>query len=102
MDSVQQCYTNYFHGARYYVCAVLRRERMAEENKLFFFYCRSMYFQARVEWNGELLERPPMRQLPCREDLMFFARRDVSLLHRYQANPAFAEQVKGVLALFPA
>lgn len=100
--TVQQCFINYFHGARYYALAVLRRERMMDENKLFFFYCRAQHFMARVDWNGDLQDRPPMRQLPCRADIMFFGRRDVSVVQRYQGGEEFATHVKKVLALFPA
>lgn len=100
--SIQSIYNNYFHGSRYYVLALFRREKMAEENKLFFFYCRAIFFMARITWDGTILDKPPVRQLPQRDDLMFLARRDQTVMARYQAIPEFKAQVNGILTHFPS
>lgn len=100
-SSLQNIYINYYHGTRYYIYALMRREKMGAENKLFFFYCRAIYFMARINWSGELQEKPPMRQLPERDTMMFYARRDRTVMDRYQGNPEFKAQVNSLLGLFP-
>lgn len=101
-EAVQKLYDNYYHGQRYYMFAVLRRERLEADNRLFTFYCRAAYFMARVDWNGGLFEKPPVRALPSRSDLMALARRDASVVHRAKANLSYADQINGIVKAFPA
>lgn len=100
-DAVQKLYDSYYHGQRYYMFAVLRRERLEADNRLFTFYCRAAYFMARVDWNGGVFEKPPVRALPSRSDLMALARRDASVVLRAKANPDYADQINGIVKAFP-
>ncbi|MBP2298514.1 hypothetical protein [Azospirillum picis] len=65
-------HTNYSHGRSYYLYSLIRRERLAPDNKLFMLFARAAYFMARIDWNGELLGKPNPRMLPSRDDLLFF------------------------------
>ena len=100
--ALQAIYTNYFHGRNYYYFALLRRERLAPDNKLFMLFARAVYFMARIDWNGELLEKPNPRALPSRNDMLFFVERDKSVVTRYRTDQDFQRQVKAVLEAFPA
>jgi len=100
--ALQAIYTSYFHGRNYYYYALLRREKLAPDNKLFMLFSRAVYFMARVDWNGELLEKPNPRSLPNRDDMMFFVQRDKTVLTRYRSDQDFQRQVKSVLEAFPA
>lgn len=98
---VQGIYNNYFHGRNYYYYALLRREKLAPDNKLFMLFSRACYFMARVDWNGELAEKPNPRVLPSRDLITFYLQRDKSVLARSASDPEFKRQVKGVLEAFP-
>lgn len=98
---LQAIYSNYFHGRNYYYFALLRREKLAPDNKLFMLFARAVYFMARVDWNGALLEKPIPRSLPTRRDVMFFVQRDKTVLARYRSDQDFQRQVKAVLGAFP-
>ena len=100
--ALQAIYINYFHGRNYYYYGLLRRERMAPDNKLFMLYSRAAYFMARIDWNGELLDKPNQRSLPKREDMLFLVQRDKTVLTRYRSDQDFQRQVKAVLEAFPA
>jgi hypothetical protein len=99
--ALQAIYTNYFHGRNYYYYALLRREKLAPDNKLFMLYSRACYFTARIDWNGELLDMPSPRTLPSRDTMMFYIQRDKTVLTRYRSDPDFQRQVKSVLRAFP-
>ncbi|BAI72069.1 hypothetical protein AZL_014310 [Azospirillum sp. B510] len=100
--ALQAVYTNYFHGRNYYYFALLRREKLAADNKLFMLFARAVYFMARIDWNGELLDKPNPRMLPRRDDMMFFVERDKSVVTRYRSDQDFQRQVKAVLEAFQA
>lgn len=100
--ALQAIHTNYFHGRNYYYYALLRRERLTPDNKLFMLFARAVYFMARVDWNGELLDKPSPRGMPSRADMMFFVERDKSVVTRYRSDQDFQRQVKAVLEAFPA
>lgn len=100
--ALQAIYVNYFHGRNYYYYALLRRERLEPENKLFMLFARAIYFMARVDWNGELLDKPNPRSMPKRDEIMFFVERDKSVVTRYRSDQDFQRQVKSVLEAFPA
>ncbi|WP_372399044.1 hypothetical protein ABMY26_20595 [Azospirillum sp. HJ39] len=100
--ALQAIYTAYFHGRNYYYFALLRREKLAPDNKLFMLFARAVYFMARVDWNGELLEKPNPRSMPRRDDLFFFVERDKTVVTRYRTDQDFQRQVKSVLDAFPA
>lgn len=99
--ALQAIFTNYFHGRNYYYYALLRREKLAPENKLFMLFSRACYFNARIDWNGELLEKPAPKALPSRAAIMFHVQRDKSVLARYRSDPEFQKQVKTVIDAFP-
>lgn len=100
--ALQAIFTHYFHGRNYYYYALLRREKLAPDNKLFMLFARAVYFMARVDWNGELLDKPSPRAMPSRDDMMFFVERDKSVVTRYRSDQDFQRQVKSVLEAFPA
>ncbi|WP_298378211.1 hypothetical protein [Azospirillum sp.] len=100
--ALQAIYTSYFHGRNYYYFALVRREKLAPDNKLFMLFARAVYFMARVDWNGELLDKPSPRAMPSRESMMFFVERDKSVVTRYRSDQDFQRQVKSVLEAFPA
>lgn len=100
--ALQAIFNHYFHGRNYYYYALLRREKLASDNKLFMYFSRAVYFMARVDWNGELLEKPSPRSLPTRDDMVFFVQRDKSVLTRYRSDQDFQRQIKSVLEAFPA
>ncbi len=99
--ALQAIYINYFHGRNYYYYALLRREKLAPDNKLFMLFSRAVYFMARIDWNGELMEKPSARALPSREEMMFFVERDRTVLTRYRSDQDFQRQIKSVLEAFP-
>lgn len=99
--ALQNIYNNYFHGRNYYYYALLRRERLAPDNKLFMLFSRACYFMARVDWNGELTEKANPRTLPTRETLAFYLQRDKTAMTRYRSDPEYQAQVKSVLEAFP-
>ncbi|MBB3264280.1 hypothetical protein FHW79_001895 [Azospirillum sp. OGB3] len=100
--ALQSIYVNYFHGRNYYLYALLRREKLAPDNKLFMLNSRAVYFMARIGWNGELLDKPNPRSLPSREDIFFLVQRDKTVLTRYRSDQDFQRQVRAVLEAFPA
>lgn len=100
--ALQNIYTIYFHGRQYYYYALLRRERLQPDNKLFMFFSRACYFMARIDWSGQLLEKPNPRSLPTRDEMMFYVQRDKTVLMRYRSDPDFQRQVKSVLEAFPS
>lgn len=99
--ALQNIYNAYFHGRNYYYYALLRRERLAPDNKLFMLFSRACYFMARVDWSGQLLDKPNPRSLPGRDEMMFYLQRDKTVIGRYRSDPDFQRQVKGVLDAFP-
>lgn len=99
--ALQAIYDAYFHGRNYYYYALLRRERLNPENKLFMLFARASYFMARIDWSGQLADKPNIRQLPRRADMMFYVQRDKSVLERYRTDPDFQKSVKSVLDAFP-
>jgi hypothetical protein len=99
--ALQNIYAVYFHGRQYYYYALLRRERLQPDNKLFMFFSRACYFMARVDWSGQLLDKPNPRSLPTRDEMMFYVQRDKTVLMRYRSDPDFQRQVKSVLEAFP-
>lgn len=101
LNAIQIVYNNYFHGKNYYYYALLRREKMNLENKLFMMYARASYFLARVDWNGTLLDKPNPRALPERKIIYFHLQRDKAVLEHYRTDQTFQKQVKSVLEAFP-
>ncbi|MGQ9370825.1 hypothetical protein [Azospirillum sp. A39] len=99
--ALQSIYTSYFHGRNYYYFGLLRREKMNPENKLFMLFARACYFMARIDWSGQLVDKPVPRLLPKRGDMMFYLQRDKVVLQRYRNDPDFQKQVRGVLDAFP-
>lgn len=99
-NALQSIYTAYFHGRNYYYYALLRREKMDPDNKLFMLFSRACYFMARIDWNGELTEKPNPRTLPSRGVIAFHVQRDKTVLARYRSDPEFQRQVKSVLEAF--
>ncbi len=100
--ALQSIYAIYFHGRQYYYYALLRRERLQPDNKLFMFFSRACYFMARIDWSGQLLDKPNPRSLPSRDEMMFYVQRDKTVLMRYRSDPDFQRQVKSVLEAFPS
>lgn len=100
-NALQAIHTSYFHGRNYYVFALLRKERLDPENKLFMLFVRAVHFMSRVDWNGTLLDKPAPRSLPTRMDLMFYLRRDPTVIERYKTDPDFQRQIRTVLEIFP-
>ncbi len=101
-STLQLAYTNFFHGRNYYLYALLRREQMDENTRMFSFFCRASYFMARLNWSGELMDTPNPKQLPSREVLLFHAQRHPAVVERYQSDAAFTEQVNALLKAFPS
>ncbi|MBI1205661.1 MAG: hypothetical protein GC191_00070 [Azospirillum sp.] len=99
--AIQNIYTNYYHGRLYYLYAVVRRERLREDSRLFSLLCRGAYFMARVEWNGELLDKPNTRMLPTRREILFHAQRDNAVLQHVKTDQEFSQQVQAMLKAFP-
>lgn len=99
--AIQAIYDNYFHGRHYYYYALLRREKLNPENKLFMLFARASYFIARIDWSGQLLDKPNPRMLMRRDDIMFYIQRDKTVLERYRTDPDYQKSVKSVLDAFP-
>lgn len=99
--AMQVIYNNYFHGKNYYYYALLRRERTNPDSKLFMMYSRAVYFLARVEWNGNLLDKPNVRLLPDRRSIYFLLQRDKAVLEQYRGDQTFQKQIKSVIDAFP-
>jgi hypothetical protein len=98
---LQGIYNNYFHGRNYYVYSLLRREKLKDDNRLLTFYARAAFFMARIDWNGGLMDKPTAHMMPTRDMILFYIRRDKTVLARYRSDPEFARQVKGILEAFP-
>jgi len=99
--ALQSIYTAYFHGRNYYYYALLRREKLQPDNKLFMLFSRACYFMARIDWSGQLLDKPNARSLPSRDEMTFYIQRDKTALMRYRSDTDFQRQVKSVLNAFP-
>ena len=97
----QQIYDSYHHGINYYIYALLARESFDPRNNSFFMFCNALHFKARIEWNGNLLDRAVSRKLPSRNWVLYFALRDRTVLRQYQYDSAYARQFKDVLNSFP-
>ena len=100
--ALQAIYFVYFHGRQYYYYALLRREKLQPDNKLFMLFSRACYFMARIDWSGQLLDKPNPRSLPTRDEMMFYVQRDKTVLMRYRSDPDFQRQMKSVLEAFPS
>ena len=98
----QQIYDSYHHGISYYIFALIAGEALPSQNMLFHMFCNALYFRARLEWNGTLLDRAIARKLPARNWVLYFGLRDRSLLRQYLNDPGHARQVKDLLNAFPA
>jgi hypothetical protein len=94
-------YTMYYHGRRYYLFALILREEMPENSRMFSLYCNAVNFLARISGNGELRHQPHPKALPIRDEVLFHAQRDSALLHRLKNEPAYAEQINRLLRSFP-
>ena len=97
----QQIYDSYHHGINYYIFALLARETLAPQNNSFMMFCNALHFKARIEWNGNLLDRALSRKLPSRNWVLYFALRDRTVLRQYQSDANYARQFKGMLNAFP-
>lgn len=100
-NAMQIIYNSYFHGKNYYYYALIRREKFPPDSKLFMMYARAAYFLSRVEWNGNLLDKPNPRLLPDRGSIYFVLQRDKGVLEQYRTDQAFQRQVKSVIEAFP-
>lgn len=100
-NAMQIIYNSYFHGKNYYYYALLRREKIGPDSKLFMMYARAVYFLSRVEWNGNLLDKPNPRLLPDRGSIYFVLQRDKGVLELYRTDQNFQRQVKSVVEAFP-
>lgn len=101
LSLTQKAYHAYYHGRYYYLFALIGREKGSAVAQMFNYFYRSCHFMARVSWDGELLARPSVRNLPSRAALMFHLRRDRVALARIRGDRAFAEQVTGLLKSLP-
>ena len=101
ISACQQIYDSYHHGINYYIYALLAREPFDAQNSVFMFFCNALHFKARIEWNGNLLERAIAKKLPSRNWVLFYALRDRTVLKQYQADGAYARQFKELLQAFP-
>ena len=101
ISACQQIYDSYHHGINYYIYALLTREPFDSQNSVFMFFCNALHFKARIEWNGNLLDRAIAKKLPSRNWVLFYALRDRTVLRQYQADGAYARQFKELLQAFP-
>ncbi|MEI6557227.1 MAG: hypothetical protein WCO00_02385 [Rhodospirillaceae bacterium] len=97
----QQVYDSYHHGINYYIYALLSREPFDSQNNIFMFFCNALYFRARIEWNGQLLDRAATKKLPNRTWVLFFALRDRTVPKQFQADDDYARQFRTLLRAFP-
>jgi len=100
-DMVTGAYTNYYHGSRYYLFGLVSRIEPVQESRLFHFFCRGVYFMARITATGDLLERPVHDRLPSRASVLFHARRDAAVLAKAKAESAYSAQVNAMIRSFP-
>lgn len=101
-NATQQAYTAYFHGRNYYLFSLVRREKRTAGTQLFSYYYRACHFIARVGWDGELLPKPNLRNLPNRATLLFHIQRDASVLDRFRSDRAFSDQMAAILKSLPS
>lgn len=101
LNAMQLVYNSYFHGKNYYYYSLLRREKATADARMFMMYARAAYFLARVEWNGNLLDKPNPRLLPDRNSIYFVLQRDKAVLEQYRTDQNFQKQVKSVIDAFP-
>ena len=97
----QQIYDSYHHGVNYYIYALLARETFDPNNNIFMHFCNALYFKARVEWDGKLLDRASVKKLPGRTWVLFFALRDRSVLKQFPKDADYAKQFRELLRAFP-
>lgn len=99
---VLHAYASYFHGSRYYACALIRKEPLEEpDEELFTTFCRSALFMAKIDPSGNLLNRPVVRRLPTRRELLFYVKRDPTVIGRIRTDPRFAHKLKVMFRAFP-
>ena len=99
--TLQEIYNCYFNAARYYQFSLISGEPQTNDGRLFSIYCRATIFNAHIGKNGKVSEHVRTRQLPHRDQIMFFVLRDAALRRRYNADPEYAEKVKSLVRLFP-
>lgn len=99
---VQNIINNYYYFRLNYICAILVREPVTEEDRLFSKFLRMVFFMARVEDDGTVLDRPARRALPLRDHVVFLVRRDAALQARLRREPTLQEEVRAVLRYFRA
>jgi hypothetical protein len=100
-DMLQLVSNAYFHARNYYMYALLRREKLLPDSRMHFWYARASIFMARVEWNGDLLDKPNLRQMPPRSTVRFLLRRDKSVMDRYRNDAPYRDQIKRLIDTFP-
>lgn len=97
---IQNIIDNYYYFRLNYICAILVREPVAEEDRLFSKFLRMVFFMARVEDDGTLLDRPARRALPLRDHIVFLVRRDAALQARLRREPTLQEEVRALVRYF--
>lgn len=97
---IQNIIDNYYYFRLNYICAILVREPVAEEDRLFSKFLRMVFFMARVEDDGTLLDRPARRALPLRDHIIFLVRRDAALQARLRREPTLQEEVRALVRYF--
>lgn len=98
---IQQAYDGYFHGRYYYLFSLIRRDTGTDNTHLFSYFYRAAHFMARIDWDGQLNDKPNLRSLPSRPNLLFYIQRDPAVLERFRTDRAFAEQVGAILKSLP-
>ncbi len=100
LELCQQIYDEYFHGSRYYICALISGEEFEPTNSYFLYFCTAQYFMARLDWDGNLNQQPSRKKLPTRDEMLYYAMRDPSVVKQYKTNPDYGKNLMGVLRAF--
>jgi len=98
MQVLNDCY---FHGRYYYYFSLLCREKQDADSRLHIWYVRAGFILARIDWRGEIAQKPNPRSLPTRAAVSFLMRRDKSVMERCRADPAFKLKIKRLVDCHP-
>lgn len=101
MQAMQLLNDCYFHGRYYYYFSILCREKQETDSRMHIWYVRAGFFLARIDWRGEIVQKPNPRALPSRSAVLFLMRRDKSVMERCRADPAFKLKIKRLVDCHP-
>jgi len=97
---MQNLYSSYYFFKCFYIFAILSREAVEVESKLFSKYMKVAFFLSAVRNDGTIDVRPSCRLLPPREHVVFLAKRDGALQARLREDERLRVELQQILRYF--